>query len=523
MQKIWHNLTAEEVLGELKTSRSGLGGAEVKERLKHYGPNKLAEEKPVLLWFIFLKQFQSPLIYILVLAGGVTLFLRDFTDSIVIFGAVFLNTAIGFFQERKTSKILAELKKIVKEKAHVIRDGNEKEIDAGGLAPGDIFVIEAGTRVPADGRLIESYSLKINEAALTGEWLAKETMTDKLAEDTPLADRDNMVYFGTIIEEGKGIAVVVATGSRTEIGKIAQLVKEAKEEKTPYQKKIASFSRLIAVIILLVSGLIFISGILAGKEFLEIFTVSVAMAVAAIPEGLPVAVTVVFTFGMREILKRKGLVRNLLAAETLGSTSIICTDKTGTLTEAKMQVAGIFTGTKELFSDGGIYAEKLNHNGLESHITALKIATLCADAYIENPEDEIHQWIIRGRPTERALLLAGMQAGLSKKELEKIYPRHDELPFDPSYKYAAGLHHLSDGEDIIYIIGAPEKILAMSRFIELDGRQEISDDRKLAELNHKLEGLTEKALRVVAVGYKKIKKGALLHRLKLVRDGESGL
>ena len=454
------------------------------------------------------------------IAGGFTLFLKDFTDSIVLFGIIFLNVAIGFFQEKKTSKILAELKKIIKEKAHVIRDGNEKEIDASELVPGDIFVIEAGNRVPADGRLIASYSLKINEAALTGEWLAKETLTDKLPENTSLADRGNMVYLGTIIEEGKGIAIATATASRTEIGKIAQLVKGTKEEKTPYQIKISRFSRLIAAIILLLAALIFIGGIITGKDFLEMFTVSVAMAVAAIPEGLPVAVTLVFTFGMREVLRRKGLVRNLLAAETLGSTSIICTDKTGTLTEAKMQVAGIFTGTKELLSDGGIYAEKLNHNGLESHITALKIATLCSDAYIENPEDEIHRWVMRGRPIDKALLLAGMQAGLSKKELEKIYPRHDELPFDPSYKYSAGLHHLNDNEDVIYIIGAPEKILAMSRFIELDGRQEIFDDKKSDELNHKLENLTEKALRVVAVGYKKIKKGILLHQLKLVRDGQ---
>ncbi|MFH0803858.1 MAG: HAD-IC family P-type ATPase [Candidatus Tagabacteria bacterium] len=520
----WHALAVDGVAKELSANLSeGLKETEVKERRRIFGFNTLPEEKPKSQFRIFLDQFKSPLIYILAIAGSVTLFLRDFTDSIVIFGAVFLNVAIGFFQERKTSKILAELKKIIKEKAHVIRGGNEKEIDASDLVPGDIFVLEAGSRAPTDGRLIESYSLKINEAALTGEWLPKETLTDKLAKDTVLADRDNMVYMGTIIEEGKGIAVAVATASQTEIGKIAQLVKEAKEEKTPYQKKIVRFSQLIAVVILLFSALIFAGGIIAGKEFLEMFTVSVAMAVAAIPEGLPVAVTVIFTFGMREILRKKGLVRNLLAAETLGSTSIICTDKTGTLTEAKMQVAGIFTGTRELLSDGNIYAEKVDQNGLESHITVLKIAALCSDAYIENPEDEIHRWVMKGRPMDKALLLAGMQAGLSKKELEKIYPRHDELPFDPSYKYSAGLHHLNDNEDVIYIIGAPEKILAMSRFIELDGKQEIFNDKKSAELIHKLESLTEKALRVVAVGYKKIKKGALLHQLKLVRDGQPNI
>ena len=520
----WHALAIDEVGKELNADfERGLVEAEIKERRRLFGFNTLPEEKPKSQLRLFLEQFKSPLIYILVISGGFTLFLRDFTDSIILFGIVFLNVAIGFFQERKTSKILAELKKIIKEKAHVIRDGNEKEIDASELVPGDIFVVEAGNRVPADGRLIESHSLKINEAALTGEWLAKETSIDKLPEDIPLAERGNMVYMGTIVEEGKGKAVVTAIGSQTEIGKITKLVKEAKEEKTPYQIKISRFSRLIAIIILFLAVLIFLGGIVTGKDSLEMFTVSVAMAVAAIPEGLPVAVTLVFTFGMREILRKKGLVRNLLAAETLGSTSIICTDKTGTLTEAKVQVAGIFTGTKELLSDGEVYAEKVDRNGLESHITALKIATLCSDAYIENPEDETHRWIIRGRPLDKALLLAGIQAGLSKKELEKIYPCHDELLFDPSYKYSAGLYHLNDNEDVIYALGAPEKILAMSHFIELDGRQEIFNDQKLAELNHKLESLTEKALRVVAVGYKKIKKGTLLHRLKLIRDSQTNI
>jgi Ca2+-transporting ATPase len=204
----------------------------------------------------------------------------------------------------------------------------------------------------------------------------------------------------------------------------------------------------------------------------------------------------------------------LLAAETLGSTSVICTDKTGTLTKAKMQVAGVFTGTKELLSDGFGYGEKIDGNGLESHITALKIAILCSDAYIENPEDEIQEWIVRGRPTERALIMAGMQAGLSRRELEKQYPRHDELPFDSTYKYSASLHHLSETEDIIYIMGAPEKIMDKAGFIELDGRQEKITAEKLEELNRKFADLTAKALRVLAVGYKKIKKDSLYLELK---------
>lgn len=518
----WHTLTFDEVKKELNTDFSeGLTETEVKERHRIFGLNRLPEEKPASSLIIFLRQFRSPLIYILVIAGAVTLFFKDYTDSIIIFGAVFLNAFVGFFQENKTSKILRELKKVIKEKAHVIRDGEEKEIDAANLAPGDIFILEAGNRVPADGRLLESYSLKINEAVLTGEWFPKDGIIDILPEKTVLAERDNMVYAGTVIEEGRGMAAVIATGAKTEIGRIAEMVKETKEEKTPYQVKISRFSRFLAVIILLLAAAIFIAGILTGKDYLEMFTVCVAMAVAAIPEGLPVAVTMVFTFGMREILKRKGLVKNLLAAETLGSTSVICTDKTGTLTEAKMQVAGVFTGTKELLADGLAFSEKIDENGLESHITALKIALLCSNAYIENPEDEFHQWIIRGRPMERALLLAGVQAGLSKKELEKNHPRYDELPFDSAYKYSATLHHLDETEDIIYAMGAPEKILGMSSFIEADGDQKKLNKEKQEELNRKLEELTDKALRLIAVSYKKIKKDGLRRGLEEKLNGIS--
>ena len=511
----WHALALDKVREELSVDlESGLTEDEVKNRHRIFGLNTLPGEKPTSLFFIFLRQFRSPLIYILFVAGAITLFLKDFADSIVIFGAVFLNAAVGFFQENKTSKILSELKKIIEEKAHVIRQNNEKEINAKNLVPGDLIVLEAGSGVPADGRLIQSYSLKINEAVLTGEWLAKEATTESLPENTVLADRDNMVYMGTVIEEGKGVAAVVAIGEKTEIGKITGIVKAVKEEKTPFQAKVGRFGHFLALFILSVSVLIFIAGILTGKNFLEMFTVSVAMAVAAIPEGLPVAVTVVFTFGMREILKRKGLVKNLLAAEVLGSTSVICTDKTGTLTEAKMQVAGIFTGTKELLSDGESFAHKLDQNGQESHITALKIGLLCSDAYIENPEDEIHEWIVRGKPTEKAIMMAAVQAGLSKKNLEEKYPCHDKLPFDSVYKYSASLCHLDERKDIIFIMGAPENILEMSSFMELDGRQEKMDDQSIKELNYKINDLAGRAFRVMAVGYKIIGKEFLRRRLK---------
>ncbi len=517
----WYNLSFEEVLKKLKSdSEEGLYEKEVKERQKKFGLNGLPEEKPLSRLKIFLNQFRSPLIYILIIAGIITSILRDYKDAIIIFGAVFLNTIIGFFQENKTSKILSELKKIVKVKAYVIRGGNEKEVEQAELVPGDIILLKTGNKIPADGRLIESHNLKINEASLTGEWIPAEKKIDILSRITPLADRDNMVFMGCVVEDGWGKAVVTETGNLTEIGKIAEMVKETEEEKTPYQKRITHLSKIIGVLIIFLSILIFTFGITVGRDLFEMFLTAVAVAVAAIPEGLPVAITVVLALGMRRILKKQGLVRKMIAAETLGSTSIICTDKTGTLTEAKMQVAGIYTNTKELFSDGQKYSEEIDtstgsastlsgiewvdKNGLASHVSALRIATLCSEAFIENPAESLEKWIVRGRPTEKALLMAGIQAGLNKKELEKEYPEINRLSFDPAYKYSASLHKFSETENILYLLGAPEKILAMSKYLDIDSKEEILSKEKIEKLKRKFEELAGRGERILATAYRKV-------------------
>lgn len=499
---MWHSLSAEEVLVKQNTSLNGLSSEEAKKRLAEFGLNKLPEEKPISAFRIFLRQFKSPLVYILVIAGLLTLFLHDYTDTIVIFAAVVLNTAIGFFQENKTNKILTALKKIVKERAVVVREGREKEINSVEIVPGDIIVLQFGDKVSADARLIESHHLKVNESSLTGEWVPAGKKIERLSKDTPLADRDNMVYMGTMVEEGHGRAAVINIGSQTEIGQIAGLVRETSEEKTPYQKKVIHFSKVIGLAILFISATLFLIGIATGKDHLDMLLTAVAVAVAAIPEGLPAAVTVTFAFGMREILKRKGLVKKLVAAEVLGSTSIICTDKTGTLTEAKMQVAGIYTGTRELLSDGHKYHEQVNSNGIESHITVLKIATLANTAFIENPEDDLRQWVVRGKPTERALLLAGIQAGLNKEELLERQPMIDELPFDPVYKFSATLHKYSEEANILYVLGSPEKLLNQSKHIDLDGERKELDAEKENEIITKIETLTVRGERVLATAYK---------------------
>ena len=504
MSKTYHQLTIRETLKELGSSPQGLSFEEVQRRFKKYGPNKLPERNPLSRLRLFLEQLRSPLINILLIAGIITLILKEYTDSIVIFGAVFLNTIVGFIQEYKASRALRELKKILKIKTIVLRDGLEKEIYQEELAPGDIILLKPGDKVPADGRLIETHDLKINESVLTGEWLPAEKTINRLPKDTSSADRDNMVYMGTIVEDGRGKAVVTQTSLGTEIGQVAQIVKETKEEKTPYQKKLAHFSKIVGIVIGVICLGIFIEGMITGNRFIEMFTTSIAIAVAAIPEGLPVAMTVILALGMQRILKKKGLVRKLASAETLGSTSIILTDKTGTLTEAKMKVAGVYTGTKDLLSDGGEYNKKIDRNNKSSHILALKIATLCNEAFIENPEQSLEKWVVRGRPTDRALLLAGIQAGLNKRKLEKEMSKIDELPFNPENKYLAALYKLDEKSSVFYVSGAPEKILAMSEWLEIDGRQTRITPDKMKELTLRLKSLAKKGLRVVAVGYRKI-------------------
>lgn len=476
----WHALDYKEVVKRLNSnSEFGLTEKEVKIRRAKFGENKLPEEKPLPGVKLFLEQFKSPLIYILVIAGIVTIFLKEFTDSLVIFGAVFVDTIVGFLQENKASKTLQKLKEIVQYEATVLRDENSQIVYSKDLVPGDIIILSPGDKVPADGRILESYNLKIDEMALTGEWLAAKKNSDILPEATPLADRDNMVYMGTIVEDGKGKAVVTEIGIETEIGKVAQLVKETKEEKTPYQQKLANFSGIVGFIIAFICVLIFILGLASGKGFKEMFTTSVAVAVAAIPEGLPVAMTIILALGMQRILRKGGLVRKLASAETLGSTSVICTDKTATLTEGKMKVSEII-GDKFL---------------------SLKAATLTSEAFIENPTAQKGEWILRGRPTDRALLEAGIDAGINWKEFEK--KKIAELPFNPINKFVAALYD-ENGEKILYICGAAEVILELSK----------SDTNNKERLEKQFEELARKGMRVVATAYRKIERSEPINNLK---------
>ncbi len=472
----WHNLSLNKILKELNSSKIGLSEKEAKKRIKKFGKNKLPEKKKLNPLLILMIQFKNPLIYILIFAALITLVLREFTDLIVILSAILINTVIGFVQEYKADKTLLALKKSLVLKAKVIRNGIEKQILAEDLVPGDLIIIEAGDKVPADGRVLKSIQLEVIEAPLTGESIPSVKSSKILPLGTPLADRENMVYMGTEVSKGKGIAIVTATGVFTEIGKIAKALKEIRKEKTPLQKRLAEFSTLLGMLLVVITLIIFIVGVLKGINFLEMLLISVVLAVAAVPEGLPAAVTVVLALGMQKIFKKKGLVRRLIAAETLGSTTVICTDKTGTLTEGKMVVDHLIPFKKD-------------------HLLMLKIGILCNNATIENPQEELRNWRLIGDPTEKALLLAGIQAGLDKFKLEKEYPRIGEIPFEEKRKFMATFHKIKKDKIMVFVKGAPEVILSLSNL----------DSKRKRKAEVELKKLTQKGLRVLGFAEKEFK------------------
>ena len=472
----WHSISAREASHILETDQKrGLTKEQVQQRKVFFGANALPEKKPAAAIITFLKQFRSPLIFILVIAGSVTLFFQEYTDSVVIFGTVLINTVIGYVQERKAANALGALRKVLKQSGVVVREENTREIPREDIVPGDIIILSAGDKVPADARIIESRNLQINEAALTGEWISSSKKPSVLDRKMPLADRDNMAYMGTIVEGGKGKALVVATGIQTELGKVGALLEKISDEPTPYQKRLSRFAWKIGMIVTIVVLLIFLQGIATGGEFIEMFEIAVAVAVSAIPEGLAIAMTIVLAIGMQRILRKKGLVRRLASAETLGNTSVIATDKTLTLTEGKMQV------------------EEIVPLRITDREQALIASTLANEAYVENPDAVFENWIVRGRPTDRALIKASADAGISKVELEKNLPLVLRIPFDSESKYIASFHQTETGVKL-YVSGAPEKILSLSYMSE--------DEKKQAQ--EKLEELTQRGLRVVSVATRDI-------------------
>ena len=500
MEYPWHSLTLTEIFKHTDSGILGISIDSIPSRIKKFGKNILPEERPLSVIRLFLSQFHNPLIYILLVAFGISLSFGHLSDAIFIIIVLLINTLVGFYQEYKADRSILALKKIVSIFARVIRDGNLKEIDGVDLLPGDIFLLRPGDKIPADAYIIESKDLKISESNLTGEWAAVHKKNGVLKQDTSLGDRTNMVFMGTLVEEGSGRAIVVETGSRTTIGNIASMVKETEERKTPLQKKLARLSKLTGAFVLFIISIVIIIGYLQGQPFKDIFIASLALAVSAIPSGLLPAITVILVLGMNRILKQKGLVRKLIANETLGSVTVICTDKTGTLTEGKMQVSHVLASVNELFADDVGLPPKEAKNGIESHMIALRTALFTSDAFIENPDEELSEWIVRGRSTEQALVLASAHAGLEQRTLNMEYKTIGEQSFDSSKKYAISVRSSSDGKRMLYVTGAPEIILNKSHFVHCEKSHHLEEDRRVV-LANKLDTLAMKGLRVVACAY----------------------
>jgi Ca2+-transporting ATPase len=512
----WYSLQSLNVSEVLKTHlEKGLSVNVAKERLKLYGFNELVGKRGLTMWEMLLEQFKDFLVIILILASLVSILIGEITDSVVIILIVILNATLGVIQESRASKALEALKKMAAPEAKVIRDGHIFEIPARELVPGDIVLIEAGNYIPADLRLVESMNLKIDEASLTGESVPVEKNADIVFQDeVPLGDRVNSAFMGTVVTYGRAKGIVVTTGMNTEIGLIAEMLESYQEEDTPLQKKLAQLGKILGVASLAVCGIVFLLGLFRGIPILEMFMTAISLAVAAIPEGLPAIVTIVLALGMQRMVKRHSIIKKLHAVETLGSTTVICSDKTGTLTQNEMTVTRTFVNDNTYFISGEGYKPfgdfalgdtKVDPEQEADLMLLLTISALCNDARLEESGTERENeksWRIIGDPTEGSLIVAAAKAGISIDKISNFMPRLQEIPFDSDRKRMTTFHPENDGY-VAYIKGAPDVMLNLSTTIhKSDNVVPISEeDRKnILTANH---DMAAQALRVLALAYRK--------------------
>lgn len=501
-----YNKKITDLLHEFDTTKdTGLSDEQVLSSREMFGENKLKEEKGETVFHMIIGELTGFLNLLLMAAAIVSMIAsKHFTDGIFIFTIVFLNTALSVFQEKKASSAVSALKSMSAPSAKVMRNGEPKSINSNELVPGDIVLIEAGDYIPADLRLVESINLKIDESALTGESVPVEKDAEQLFEgETPIGDRVNMAYMSTIVTYGRATGVVVATGMETEIGNIASLLNEVEDELTPLQKKIDKLGKLLGIVSVVVVVLIFIVGIVynyigfTDYEILDLFMVSVSLAVAAIPEGLPTVITVVLSMGMRKMAAKNAIVKKLNAVETLGSTTVISSDKTGTLTQNKMVVKRVFDNNTLVEVTGHGYDFKGTIKGGSSNVEKLaQIGVLCNDSTIGKDT-------LIGDPTELALVTLAAKKGFNQKEIKETYPRIDEFPFDSDRKLMSTLHNI-DGTTELLTKGAPDQLLKACSYYLLDGEIKKIDDAFIKVVELANAGMARNALRVLGFAYKEI-------------------
>lgn len=507
---MYYKKPIKEIYAELSASNDGLSTEEAKKRLEKYGPNKLREKKKISPLKLLIDQVKDPLIYILLAAALVTVFIEQYIDTAVIMAVVVINTIVGFFQEFKAEKAMEALKKLTAPKATAIRDGDDKKINASELIPGDIVTLSSGNKVPADVRIIKAKQLTINESMLTGESKPVEKSTEIIEEENlALADQANMAFMGTIVTQGRGKGVVVNTGQHTELGKISKQVSETEKAETPLQKRLNVFSRKIAFITLGLAILVILIGLIKDIDIFEMALFAISMAVGVIPAGLPIAATVAMAIGLNRMAKRNALIRRLEAVETLGSCNYICSDKTGTITENRMTVKQAYAAGNEYeFSgdgynpEGEIKARHLSESGLE-HQEAMKpvqeddhalkklllCGLLCNNANLYREEGE---WKVDGDPTEGSLLVSARKFGIDIDEVDVEYAQKDQIPFSSKRQYMATIHKKENG-CYLFVKGSPEKIL---KFTNQENNEEL---RKHAEK------MTNSGLRVLGFAVREFK------------------
>ncbi len=518
MSPEWHAMETEELTKTLKVSEKGLSEEEVQRRLQEFGPNELVERKGITPFQIFLRQFKDIFVIMLLIAIAISVLIGEIIDASTIGAIVILNSIVGFVQEYRSEKAMEAMKKLTAPKARVLRGGKEMLIPAREVVPGDIVLLEAGDRIPADSRLLEVVELKTDEAVLTGESTPVGKTTEVLDDKTPVADRKNSLFMATHVTYGRGKAVVTSTGMKTQFGKIAEMVQAVEEEETPLKQKLAVFAKKLGIIIIGVCVVIFalelyeifVLGTSMGAEaigkILDAFETAVALAVSAVPEGLPAVVTVSLALGSRELAKRNSVIRKLASAETLGATTVICSDKTGTLTKGEMTVRKIYVDEKmvdvtgvgyqpigEFFYEGTRIEPKEN----EDLSLLLRASSLCTNANYDGKS-------VIGDTTEGALIVAAAKAGMTKKEIEIYYPRVHEVPFTSERKRMTTVHKTPEGKLVAYVKGAPEIILERSTQILKDGKAEklgAKERKTVLEMN---ENMARDALRVLGVAYREL-------------------
>ena len=530
----WHTRTVEAVVEALETDATvGLATAEAKTRLSQYGPNELAERPRPGFWQLLLGQFRNFVVIILIVSAIISLLLGEVVEASAIMAIVVLNAVLGVVQESKAEEALAALKKMSAPEAHVLRDGHRVTVPARELVPGDIVFLEAGNYVPADLRLLDSVNLKVDEASLTGESVPVEKRARvALAEDVPLGDRVNSAFMGTTVTYGRGAGVVVATGMRTQIGLIAEMIQSYEEETTPLQRRLDQLGRWLGWGSLAICGIVFIEALVqdtdlsiivsqglvpflvqAREQIVELFIVAVSLAIAAVPEGLPAVVTICLALGMREMVKRNALIRRLPAVETLGSATVICSDKTGTLTQNEMMAVRLYVAEWRLDVSGegyqptgefDNYGDPADPRDNSEIMTLLTGSLLCSDARLEPlDEGDGKRYRMVGDPTEGALVVVAAKAGLWRDEVEKRQPRVSEVPFDSERKRMSTIHRVDgDSSYVAYVKGAPDVILPLCNAILEEGVEvELTPGRR-HHIENVIRDLGQDGLRVLAVAHR---------------------